>query len=135
MSGAQSRGEKLVSEEALQRQIAAVAAKRRGVEIRRAETAGGVIGKSVASLRFAEHAGRELRLIPFGMKERNGVGSGWNAAEHASRRASADRRDHAAPFLADFRKCRGRIEQRTAYDAIAVACPGHRDRQFADCLR
>src|SRR5215469_12403327 len=110
MSGAQSSGKNSVSERALQRQIAAVVAKRRGAEIRRAETAGGVIGETVALLRFAEHAGRELRLITFGMKERNRISPRRNAGEHASGCATADRRDHAAPFLADFRKHRGRIE-------------------------
>ena len=52
-----------VRERALQRYVAAVVTKRGGAEIRRAEAVGGVIGKAVALLRFAEHAGRQLRLI------------------------------------------------------------------------
>src|SRR5215472_7915193 len=73
----------------------------------RAETAGGVVGKAVALLRFAEHPGRQLRLIMFGVEESHGISSGGNASEHAVCCATADRCDYTAPFLTDFWKRRG----------------------------
>ena len=124
-----------VRERALQRYVATVVTKRGGAEIRRAEAVGGVIGKAVALLRFAEHAGRQLRLIMLGMEECHGVSSCRNAGEHTIRSTTADRRDHATPFLADFRKRRGRIKECAAHHAIAVAQAADGNRQLSGRLR
>jgi hypothetical protein len=53
------RTKRLVCERTLQPHVAAVVTKRGGAEIRRAETAGGVIGKSVTLRWLSEHAGSQ----------------------------------------------------------------------------
>src|SRR5262249_42022819 len=126
---------KSIRERALQRHVAAVVTKRGGAEIRRAEAACGVIGKAIALLRFAEHASRQLRFIVLGMEKCHGVSSCRNAAQHAIRCTSPDRRDDATPFLADFWKRRGRIEQRAAHHAVTVTYAGDGDRQLPGWLR